>query len=134
MRYRVEGFVHGGSLFRNLARLSAAGIPDHRAARLGHGRRRLHAGPEDVVIMVAGARAPSWPARRCSRPPPARSRPRRSWAAPRCTPGLGLGEYLAEDDRHALALARAVLAQLDWAAPEAGQIRRAATRPTSCWA
>ena len=27
MRYRVEGFIHGGSLFRNLARLSAAGIP-----------------------------------------------------------------------------------------------------------
>jgi len=27
MRYRVEGFVHGGALFRNLARLSAAGIP-----------------------------------------------------------------------------------------------------------
>ncbi|RYF64085.1 MAG: acyl-CoA carboxylase subunit beta, partial [Comamonadaceae bacterium] len=27
MRYRVEGFVHGGTLFRNLARLSAAGIP-----------------------------------------------------------------------------------------------------------
>jgi geranyl-CoA carboxylase beta subunit len=27
MKYRVEGFVHGGSLFRNLARLSAAGIP-----------------------------------------------------------------------------------------------------------
>ncbi|HNL40975.1 MAG TPA: carboxyl transferase domain-containing protein, partial [Ottowia sp.] len=27
MRYRVEGFVLGGGLFRNLARLSAAGIP-----------------------------------------------------------------------------------------------------------
>jgi geranyl-CoA carboxylase beta subunit len=27
MKYRVEGFVHGGALFRNLARLSAAGIP-----------------------------------------------------------------------------------------------------------
>ena len=27
MRYRVEGFIHGGALFRNLARLSAAGIP-----------------------------------------------------------------------------------------------------------
>ena len=27
MKYRVEGFVHGGGLFRNLARLSAAGIP-----------------------------------------------------------------------------------------------------------
>ncbi|MGH6628040.1 MAG: carboxyl transferase domain-containing protein, partial [Burkholderiaceae bacterium] len=27
MRYRVEGFVQGGALFRNLARLSAAGLP-----------------------------------------------------------------------------------------------------------
>ena len=27
LRYRVESFVHGGALFRNLARLSAAGLP-----------------------------------------------------------------------------------------------------------
>ena len=82
MRYRVEGFVIGGSLFRNLARLSAAGIPgDHggstaparRAAptcravgHRHHGRGRSRAFP---------------PARRCSRPPPARWRPRRNWAA-----------------------------------------------------
>ena len=27
LKYRVEGFVRGGSLFRNLARMSAAGLP-----------------------------------------------------------------------------------------------------------
>ena len=27
LKYRVEGFVHGGRLFRNLARMSAAGLP-----------------------------------------------------------------------------------------------------------
>jgi geranyl-CoA carboxylase beta subunit len=27
LKYKVEGFIHGGMIFRNLARLSAAGIP-----------------------------------------------------------------------------------------------------------
>ncbi|WP_275428639.1 carboxyl transferase domain-containing protein, partial [Proteus mirabilis] len=27
MRYRVEDFIRGGNIFRNLARLSAAGLP-----------------------------------------------------------------------------------------------------------
>src|SRR2546423_7583585 len=27
LRYRVEGFIHGGAIFHNLARLSAAGVP-----------------------------------------------------------------------------------------------------------
>src|SRR5436305_8572869 len=27
LRYRVEGFIHGGAIFHNLAKLSAAGIP-----------------------------------------------------------------------------------------------------------
>ena len=39
MKYRVEGFVHGGALFRNLARLSSAGVPvttgQHDSGRAG---------------------------------------------------------------------------------------------------
>ncbi len=27
LRYRVEGFIHGGAIFHNLAKLSAAGVP-----------------------------------------------------------------------------------------------------------
>jgi geranyl-CoA carboxylase beta subunit len=66
MKYRVEGFVHGGSLFRNLARLSAAGLPvitvQHGSGTAGGA---YMPGLSDVVIMVRGVRAPSWPARRC---------------------------------------------------------------------
>jgi geranyl-CoA carboxylase beta subunit len=63
----VEGFVHGGSLFRNLARLSAAGLPvitvQHGSGTAGGAympgfERRGHHG-------ARAARAPSWPARRC---------------------------------------------------------------------
>ena len=53
MRYRVEGFVHGGSLFRNLARLSAAGLPvitvQHGSGTAGGA---YMPGLSDVVIMV----------------------------------------------------------------------------------
>jgi geranyl-CoA carboxylase beta subunit len=55
MRYRVEGFVHGGALFRNLARLSAAGIP---VLTIQHGSGTAGGaympGLSDVVILVRG--------------------------------------------------------------------------------
>src|SRR5919201_6751574 len=55
MRYRVEGFVHGGGLFRNLARLSAAGLPvitvQHGSGTAGGA---YMPGLSDVVIMVRG--------------------------------------------------------------------------------
>src|SRR5438045_7000457 len=53
MRYRVEGFVHGGALFRNLARLSAAGIPvitvQHGSGTAGGA---YMPGLSDIAIMV----------------------------------------------------------------------------------
>jgi geranyl-CoA carboxylase beta subunit len=78
MRYRVEGFVHGGALFRNLARLSAAGIPvitvQHGSGTAGGA---YMPGLSDVVIMV----------RKRSRAflagPPLLMR---NWEVPRCTP------------------------------------------------
>ena len=108
MRYRVEGFVHGGTLFRNLARLSAAGIPvitvQHGSGTAGGA---YMPGLSDVVVMV-------------------RKRSRAFLAGPPLlmaatgevateeelggaemhTAVSGLGEYLAEDDRHALGIAR----------------------------
>src|SRR3954470_21015763 len=55
MKYRVEGFVHGGALFRNLARLSAAGIPvitvQHGSGTAGGA---YMPGLSDIVIMVRG--------------------------------------------------------------------------------
>ena len=67
LRYRVESFVHGGALFRNLARLSAAGLPVITVVHGSwHRGRRLHAGPGR--LRGDGARplaAPSSPGRRC---------------------------------------------------------------------
>jgi geranyl-CoA carboxylase beta subunit len=114
MRYRVEGFVRGGGLFRNLARLSAAGIPvitvQHGSGTAGGA---YMPGLSDVVVMV-------------------RKRSRAFLAGPPLlmaatgevateeelggaemhTAVSGLGEYLAEDDRHALGIAREVIAKL----------------------
>ncbi|MDF2467444.1 MAG: acyl-CoA carboxylase subunit beta [Ramlibacter sp.] len=114
MRYRVEGFVHGGALFRNLARLSAAGIPvitvQHGSGTAGGA---YMPGLSDVVVMV-------------------RKRSRAFLAGPPLlmaatgevateeelggaemhTAVSGLGEYLAEDDRHALGIAREVVGKL----------------------
>jgi geranyl-CoA carboxylase beta subunit len=114
MRYRVEGFVHGGALFRNLARLSAAGIPvitvQHGSGTAGGA---YMPGLSDVVVMV-------------------RKRSRAFLAGPPLlmaatgevateeelggaemhTAVSGLGEYLAEDDRHALGIAREVVGRL----------------------
>ncbi len=116
MRYRVEGFVHGGSLFRNLARLSAAGIPvitvQHGSGTAGGA---YMPGLSDVVIMV-------------------RKRSRAFLAGPPLlmaatgevateeelggaemhTGTSGLGEQLADDDRHALGLAREVVTRTSW--------------------
>jgi geranyl-CoA carboxylase beta subunit len=114
MRYRVESFVHGGALFRNLARLSAAGIPvitvQHGSGTAGGA---YMPGLSDVVVMV-------------------RKRSRAFLAGPPLlmaatgevateeelggaemhTAVSGLGEYLAEDDRHALGIAREVVGRL----------------------
>jgi geranyl-CoA carboxylase beta subunit len=114
MRYRVEGFIRGGGLFRNLARLSAAGLPvitvQHGSGTAGGA---YMPGLSDVVVMV-------------------RKRSRAFLAGPPLlmaatgevateeelggaemhTAVSGLGEYLAEDDRHALGIAREVVERL----------------------
>jgi geranyl-CoA carboxylase beta subunit len=116
MRYRVEGFVHGGSLFRNLARLSAAGIPvitvQHGSGTAGGA---YMPGLSDVVIMV----------RKRSRAflagPPLLMAATGEVATEEELGGAemhtalsGLGEQLADDDRHALGLARQVVNRTGW--------------------
>jgi geranyl-CoA carboxylase beta subunit len=116
MRYRVEGFVHGGALFRNLARLSAAGLPvitvQHGSGTAGGA---YMPGLSDVVIMVRGR------SRAFLAGPPLLKAATGEVAteeelggAEMHTSVSGLGEYLAEDDREAIGLARQVLAHLDW--------------------
>jgi len=114
MRYRVEGFVQGGALFRNLARLSAAGIPvitvQHGSGTAGGA---YMPGLSDIVIMVRGR------SRAFLAGPPLLKAATGEIAteeelggAEMHTSVSGLGEYLAEDDRHALGIARDVVNRL----------------------
>jgi geranyl-CoA carboxylase beta subunit len=113
MRYRVEGFVHGGALFRNLARLSAAGLPvitvQHGSGTAGGA---YMPGLSDIVIMVRGR------SRAFLAGPPLLKAATGEVAteeelggAEMHTAVSGLGEYLAEDDRHALGICRDVIAR-----------------------
>lgn len=122
MRYRVEGFVHGGSLFRNLARLSAAGLPvitvQHGSGTAGGA---YMPGLSDIVIMVRGR------SRAFLAGPPLLKAATGEIAteeelggAEMHTAVSGLGEYLAEDDRHALGICREVVASLAGATSPSG--------------
>ena len=114
MKYQVEGFVLGGGLFRNLARHSAAGLPvitvQHGSGTAGGA---YMPGLSDVVVMVRGR------SRAFLAGPPLLMAATGEVATEEELGGAemhtgvsGLGEYLAEDDREALGLARAVVGQL----------------------
>jgi len=116
MRYRVEGFVQGGALFRNLARLSAAGIPvitvQHGSGTAGGA---YMPGLSDVVVMVRNR------SRAFLAGPPLLMAATGEVAteeelggAEMHTAVSGLGEYLAEDDRQALGIARELVARSAW--------------------
>jgi geranyl-CoA carboxylase beta subunit len=125
MKYRVEGFVLGGALFRNLARLSAAGLPvitvQHGSGTAGGA---YMPGLSDVVIMVRGR------SRAFLAGPPLLMAATGEVAteeelggAEMHTAVSGLGEYLAEDDRQALGMAREVVGRLGWApGPASGAV------------
>ncbi|MCW5649862.1 MAG: acyl-CoA carboxylase subunit beta [Ramlibacter sp.] len=128
MKYRVEGFVHGGGLFRNLARLSAAGIP---VITLQHGSGTAGGaympGLSDVVILVRGR------SRAFLAGPPLLLAATGEVATEEELGGAqmhattsGLGEYLAEDDRHAIGLAKEVVARMGLSLPA---IKSEATPP-----
>jgi len=132
MQYKVEGFVLGGSLFRNLARLSAAGLPvltvQHGSGTAGGA---YMPGLSDTVIMVRGR------SRAFLAGPPLLKAATGEVAteeelggAEMHTSVSGLGEYLCEDDRHALGTARDVVARWDWAAHNtSGNTQRQANPP-----
>ena len=116
LQYRVEGFVNGGKLFYNLARLSAAGIP---VVGVVHGSSTAGGaympGLSDYVIMVRG-RAKAFLAG-----PPLLKAATGEVASDEELGGAvmhtgvsGLGEYLAEDDADALRIARELFQRLQW--------------------
>ncbi|QCK85509.1 acyl-CoA carboxylase subunit beta [Phreatobacter aquaticus] len=116
MRYKVEHFIHGGTTFRNLARLSAAGLPvitvTHGSSTAGGA---YQTGLSDYIIMVRGR------TRAFLAGPPLLKAATGEIATEEELGGAemhtsisGLGDYLAEDDRDALRLAREVVAGLGW--------------------
>jgi geranyl-CoA carboxylase beta subunit len=124
LKYRVEGFVRGGSLFRNLARMSAAGLP---VVTVTHGSSTAggayQTGLSDYIIMVRGR------SRAFLAGPPLLKAATGEVATEEELGGAemhttisGLGDYMAEDDRDALRIARAVMGQIDW--PRTGPAER----------
>ena len=116
LKYRVEGFVQGGAIFYNLAKLSAAGLP---VVTVVHGSSTAGGaympGLSDYVIMVRG-RAKAF----LAGPPLLKAATgeiatdEELGGAVMHTQVSGLGEYLAEDDSDGVRLAREVLSRLDW--------------------
>ncbi|HUK04637.1 MAG TPA: carboxyl transferase domain-containing protein [Burkholderiales bacterium] len=117
LKYRVEGFIHGGAIFYNLARLSAAGLP---VVTVVHGSSTAGGaympGLSDYVIMVRG-RAKAF----LAGPPLLKAATgeiatdEELGGAVMHTHVSGLGEYLAEDDSDGVRLAREVLSRLNFA-------------------
>ncbi|MGB3067299.1 MAG: acyl-CoA carboxylase subunit beta [Ottowia sp.] len=116
MAYRVEDFIRGGSTFRNLARLSAAGLP---VVTVTHGSSTAggayQTGLSDYIILVRGR------SRAFLAGPPLLKAATGEIATEEELGGAvmhtsisGLGDYLAEDDRDALRIAREVMSQIDW--------------------
>ncbi|MBB3179305.1 acyl-CoA carboxylase subunit beta [Variovorax sp. Sphag1AA] len=115
-KYRVEKFIRGGGMFYNLARLSAAGLP---VVTVVHGSSTAGGaympGLSDYVVMVRG-RAKAFLAG-----PPLLKAATGEIATDEELGGTemhasisGLAEYVAEDDAHAIAVARDIMANLGW--------------------
>jgi geranyl-CoA carboxylase beta subunit len=116
MTYKVEEFVTGGNLFRNLARISAAGLP---VVTVTHGSSTAggayQTGLSDYIVMVRGR------SRAFLAGPPLLMAATGEVATEEELGGAlmhtgvsGLGDYLAEDDRDAIRIAREIMAHIDW--------------------
>jgi len=127
LKYKVEGFISGGALFYNLAKLSAAGIP---VITVVHGSSTAGGaympGLSDYVVVVRG-RAKAFLAG-----PPLLKAATGEIATDEELGGAemhatisGLAEYLAEDDTDGIRYARDIVASLGWrAVPAAADARK----------
>jgi geranyl-CoA carboxylase beta subunit len=116
MAYRVEEFVRGGNLFRNLSLMSAAGLP---VVTITHGSSTAggayQTGLSDYIVLVRGR------SRAFLAGPPLLlaatgevATEEELGGAEMHTAISGLGDYLAEDDREAIGIAREIVAKIDW--------------------
>ena len=116
LMYQAEIFVDGGRTFANQARLSAAGIPQiavvHGSSTAGGA---YLPGLSDYVVLVRG-RSSIY----LAGPPLVKAAigedatDEELGGATTHAEVTGLGEYLAENDAHAIALARELLDKLPW--------------------
>ena len=116
MNLRVEGWAQGGALFRNLAQLSAAGIP---TVAVLHGPSTAGGaympGLSDYVVGVKRNGLAALAGAALVRAATGEVAEDRSLGgAEMHATTSGLVEHLAEDDAEALALARDVVRRLDW--------------------
>lgn len=116
MNYRVENFVTGGQKFRNLARLSAAGLP---VVTVTHGPSTAggayQTGLSDYVIMVRGRSRAFLAGPSLLKAATGEIATEEELGGAEMHASItGLADYLAEDDRDALRIAREVLASLQW--------------------
>jgi len=118
LNYQAEIFVHGGEVFHNMARLSAAGIPQitvvHGSSTAGGA---YIPGLSDYVVMVRGE------AKVFLAGPPLVRAATGEIATDEDLGGAvmhstitGSSEYLAESDAHGIAIAREIVATLNWPA------------------
>jgi geranyl-CoA carboxylase beta subunit len=116
LAYRVEEFVRGGNLFRNIARISAAGLP---VVTVVHGSSTAggayQTGLSDYIVMIRGR------SRAFLAGPPLLLAATGEVATEEELGGAemhtgisGLGDYLAEDDRDAVRIARELIGKLEW--------------------
>jgi len=129
--YRVERFIVGGGMFRNLARLSAAGLP---VIAVVHGSSTAGGaylpGLSDYVVMVRGR------ARAFLAGPPLLKAATGEIATEEELGGAdmhasvsGLADFVAENDAEAIAIARDIVRGLDWEPAPAASLTRSAAPP-----
>ncbi|MFN9104777.1 MAG: acyl-CoA carboxylase subunit beta [Betaproteobacteria bacterium] len=116
LMYQAEIFVDGGRTFANQARLSAAGIPQiavvHGASTAGGA---YLPGLSDYVVLVRGRSSIDLAGPPLVKAAIGEDADEESLGGAELHAGVtGLGEYLAEDDAHAIALVRELLAALPW--------------------
>jgi len=114
--YQAEIFVEGGRSFANQARLSAAGIPQiavvHGASTAGGA---YLPGLSDYVVLVRGRSSIYLAGPPLVKAAIGEDADEESLGGADLHAGVtGLGEYLAEDDAHALELTRELVDRLQW--------------------
>ncbi|MGV3653715.1 MAG: acyl-CoA carboxylase subunit beta [Noviherbaspirillum sp.] len=125
VNYKVENFVDGGEKYRNLALLSAAGLP---VVTVTHGPSTAggayQTGLSDYIILVRGRSKAFLAGPSLLKAATGEiATEEELGGAEMHTSISGLGDYLAEDDRDAIRIAREIMDSLQWDAappPKAG--------------